>query len=211
MLSEKEKAVVKTITMRFHAPEALVYLKSLGMEMGLSTYYRYRKKVEDKKFERMQFIAQHFQEMHLEKIDRLELIDKLMWEQFEKEQQPYRKVKIQESIANLQPYLTSFYEPTTIAIEVSKKFNQPDGDKNEPPSFDDWFRKYPHVPLIGNETDEELGKSYRDLQNEYNEYVKDLNWHNGFSEGPDPCRNRRSNHLINIMLLRFTHQRTVLV
>ncbi len=28
MLSEKEKAVVETITMRFHAPEALVYLRS---------------------------------------------------------------------------------------------------------------------------------------------------------------------------------------
>ena len=43
-LSEKEKAVVETLTMRFHAPEALTYLKNLGMEMGLSTYYRYKKK-----------------------------------------------------------------------------------------------------------------------------------------------------------------------
>ena len=67
MLSEKEKAVVDTITMRFHVPEALVDLKDLGMEMGLSTYYRYRKKVDAMKLGRMQFIAEHFQELHLEK------------------------------------------------------------------------------------------------------------------------------------------------
>ena len=37
VLSEKEKAVIETITMRFHAPEALTYLENLGMKMGLST------------------------------------------------------------------------------------------------------------------------------------------------------------------------------
>ena len=123
MLSEKEKAVVDTITMRFHAPEALVYLKDLGMEMGLSTYYRYRKKVDAMKLERMQFIAEHFQELHLEKIDRLELIDRLMWQEYEKETQPYRRVKILETIANAQANVSSYYESSTIALEVSAKFN----------------------------------------------------------------------------------------
>ena len=53
VLSDKERAVIDTMTMRFHAPEALVYLKNLGMEMGVATYYRYRRKVEDMKLERM--------------------------------------------------------------------------------------------------------------------------------------------------------------
>jgi hypothetical protein len=43
VLSDKELAVIDTITIRFHAPEALVYLKDLGIEMGIATYYRYRK------------------------------------------------------------------------------------------------------------------------------------------------------------------------
>ena len=102
-------------------PEALVYLKDLGMEMGLSTYYRYRKKVEAMKLERMQFIAEHFQELHLEKIDRLELIDRLMWQEYEKETQPYRRVKILETIANAQANVSSYYESSTIALEVSAK------------------------------------------------------------------------------------------
>lgn len=36
VLSDKERAVIDTITIRFHAPEALVYLKDLGMEMGIA-------------------------------------------------------------------------------------------------------------------------------------------------------------------------------
>jgi hypothetical protein len=102
VLGDKERAVIDTITMRFHTPEALDYLENLGMKMGVATYYRYKKKVEDMKVERMQFIAKHFQELHLEKIDRLELIDRLMWQEYEKETQPYRRVKILETIANAQ-------------------------------------------------------------------------------------------------------------
>ena len=55
------------------------------------------------KLERMQFIADHFQELHLEKIDRLELIDRLMWQEYEKETQPYRRVKILETLLMLRP------------------------------------------------------------------------------------------------------------
>ena len=76
MMGDRERAVIDTITMRFHGNEALAYLENLGMKMGIATYYGYKKKVEDMKLERMQFIAKHFQELHLEKIDRLELIDR---------------------------------------------------------------------------------------------------------------------------------------
>jgi hypothetical protein len=69
------------------------------------------------KLERMQFIADHFQELHLEKIDRLELIDRLMWQEYEKETQPYRRVKILETIANAQANVSSYYETSTIALE----------------------------------------------------------------------------------------------
>lgn len=194
ILSDTEKAVVETVTMGLLPGPALKYLNDKGFDISRATYFRCKKRVEDKKTERMPYIAEHFQEMHLEKIDRLELIDKLMWDQFEKEQQPYRKVKILESIANLQPYLTSFYESTTIAIEVSKKFNgnSSDDDKNRQLSFDEWFRidyMRHNTPRIGNETAEENGQYYRDLQSKYNDYVKDWNYR---MFGPDT-----PNHVIN--------------
>ena len=191
VLSEKEKAVIETITMRFHAPEALTYLENLGMKMGLSAYYRYRKIVEDKKIERMQFIADHFHELHLEKIDRLELIDTLMWQEYEKETQPYRRVKILETIANAQATVSGYYESTTIALEVSTKFNGRNGeDKNKkndygPVKFDEWKSKntVPRIDVDSNYSDEENGQYYWELHKKYNEYVKDWNTR---IFGPDP-------------------------
>lgn len=188
MLSEKEKAVVETITMRFHASEALVYLKRVGMEMGLSTYYRYRRKVEDMKLERMQFIADHFQELHLEKIDRLELIDRLMWQEYEKETQPYRRVKILETIANAQANVSSYYETSTIALEVSAKFNaHANNKKNDcsPMSFEDWTKNniQPRIGDDSNYSEGENGQYYWGLQKKYRAYLKD--WKNQ-NFGPDP-------------------------
>lgn len=191
MLGDKERAVIDTITMRFHAPEALVYLENLGMKMGIATYYRYRKKVENMKLERMQFIAQHFQELHLEKIDRLELIDRLMWENYEKEKDPTKKVKILETIADAQATVSSYYESTTIALEVSAKFNGGNGHDNDknpvgPMKFDEWFARGNlsiHPPI--DDSDEENGQYYRDLLKAYDQYVKD--WHTqNFGPDADP-------------------------
>jgi hypothetical protein len=58
-----------------------------------------------------------------------------MWEQYEEEEQPYRKVKILEAIASAQSNITAYYESSTIALEVSAKFNSngnADGDADEP-------------------------------------------------------------------------------
>ena len=187
MLSEKEKAVVETITMRFHGSEALIYLKKVGMEMGLSTYYRYRRKVEDMKLERMQFIADHFQELHLEKIDRLELIDRLMWQEYEKAIQPYRRVKILETIANAQANVSSYYETSTIALEVSAKFSCHDNGKkndNDPMSFEEWTKNntQPRVSDDSHYSEEENGQYYWGLHKKYKAYLKD--WENQ-NFGPD--------------------------
>jgi hypothetical protein len=192
MLGDKEKAVIDTITMRFHATEALVYLKERGMQMGIATYYRYRKKVENMKLERMQFIAQHFSELHLEKIDRLELIDRLMWQDYEKETQPYRRVKILETIANAQTNLSNYYESSTIALEVTAKFNgngnvQTNNNKDNvgPMKFDEWIGKNTHPRLADDSqySDEENGQYYWDLHKKYNQYVEDWKTQNF---GPDP-------------------------
>jgi hypothetical protein len=51
VLNDKERAILDTLTMRFHAPEALVYLNQLGIKMGIATYCRDRKKLEDMKLE----------------------------------------------------------------------------------------------------------------------------------------------------------------
>jgi hypothetical protein len=41
---------------------------------------------------------------------------------------------------------------------------------------------------LGDETDEENGRYYRELQKKYNEYLEDWKFHKGFGSGPDPCK-----------------------
>ena len=76
VLSETQNTVVETITMQPALKEALQYLKDAGFEMGHSTYYRHRKKIQDMKLERMHHIAKFFPDQHLERIDKCELIEK---------------------------------------------------------------------------------------------------------------------------------------
>ena len=57
ILSDTQKAVVDTITMRLDLTNALDYVKHVGFPMKRRTYYRHKKKIEDMKLERMRFIA----------------------------------------------------------------------------------------------------------------------------------------------------------
>jgi hypothetical protein len=78
ILSDTEQAVVQTITMRLHTDEALSYMKECGIEMAKRTYFRHKKKVESMKWERLVHAANLFTEQHLQKMDKLELIEELM-------------------------------------------------------------------------------------------------------------------------------------
>ncbi len=121
ILTDSQKAVVETITMKMHIKPALQYLKDVGFEMCNRTYYRHKKKVEEMKYERMRHIALHFQDQHLEGISKLELVENLMWENYHAEKDPSKKVKILETIANTQPYLSSYYEATKYVFESDVK------------------------------------------------------------------------------------------
>ena len=55
--------------------------------MKSRTYYRHKKQIQDMKLERLRFIAKvAYEEQHLERIDRMELIERQMWINYWKEQ-----------------------------------------------------------------------------------------------------------------------------
>jgi len=129
ILTDTQKAVVDTITMRLHLEHALDYVKHAGFPMGRRTYYRHKKKIQEMKLERMHHIAKYFPDQHLERIDRCELIEKLCWENYHACKDPAKKVKILESIITIQPYLSSYYEATKIVLESTvKDRDSPDRD-----------------------------------------------------------------------------------
>ena len=57
IVSDTEKAVVDTITMRMQTKQALQYLKDLGFNVSRRSYFRHKKKVESMKWERLMHIA----------------------------------------------------------------------------------------------------------------------------------------------------------
>ena len=106
--------------MRLHEQEALKWLREHGVsKISRATYYRKLAKLEDKKLDRLHYIAAvGFEDQHLERIGVVETCVKLMWDNYHKpENTPYQKVKILESIISAQPYLSSYYEASKDIME----------------------------------------------------------------------------------------------
>ena len=58
-----------------------------------------------------------FEYQHLDRIDGLELIEKKMWEEYNKEKDPWKRVQILKTIAEVQPYLASLYDASKFVID----------------------------------------------------------------------------------------------
>jgi hypothetical protein len=122
--------------MRLHLQHVLDYVKHAGFPMGRRTYYRHKKKIQEMKIERMHFIAKiAYEEQHLERVDRMELIENQMWINYWKEQDRFKKVKILVEIVNIQPYISSYYEATKMLLEEreSKINNEREFDRHLKP------------------------------------------------------------------------------
>jgi hypothetical protein len=119
VLSDRQKAIVEAMTMQLHTKPTLQYLKDVGHEISEATYFREKKKIEEMKFERMQHIAMYFQDQHLERIDKVELIEKLMWENYRTGD--IKRVNILNSIMNMQSWLSAYYDATRYVLEKKVK------------------------------------------------------------------------------------------
>ena len=124
ILNDTEKAVVETIRMRLSTEQALQYMKDNGFSVSRATYFRHKKKLEEKKLERLYHMANiGFDYQHLDRIDGLELIEKKMWEEYNKEKTPWKRVQILKDIVEIQPYLSSIYDANKFVIDDKKIIN----------------------------------------------------------------------------------------
>src|SRR5215208_4718665 len=117
MLTERQKAVIETIRMRLSEQQSLEYLKEVGFACSAATFYREKKKVEELKLKRLYIASIGFVDQHLDRIENTELCLKLMWENYNKEQDPYKRFQMLKDIILVQPYLSSYYETTKLVIE----------------------------------------------------------------------------------------------
>jgi hypothetical protein len=115
-LTDTERVVVDTITMRLNPKESLQYLKESGFDISERTYFRYKRKVETMKWDRLLYTANRFTDQHLQRIDKLELVEQLMWKNYHQEKSAYRRVGILQAIVSMQPYLSNYYGATTFVL-----------------------------------------------------------------------------------------------
>ena len=117
MLSDRQKAVVETMRMRLTERQSLAYLKEVGYDISLRTYYNDKRKVESLKLKRLYHIAQiGFQDQHLETIDQYEMGFKMMWQNVLRERDPFKQNQMIKDILLLKPYLSAYYEATKLII-----------------------------------------------------------------------------------------------
>jgi hypothetical protein len=125
ILSDRNRAIIETIRMRLTEKQSLEYLKGVGFEIGPATYYREKKKVEAMKLKRLYHIAKiGFQDQHLDRIDNTELCLKLMWQNYNLEQDPYKRFQMLKDIIIVQPYLSTYYEITKLIVEKQQQQNE---------------------------------------------------------------------------------------
>ena len=118
MLSDRQKAVIETMRMRLTEKQSLAYLKEVGYDISLRTYYNDKRKVESLKLKRLFHIVQiGFQDQHLESIDNFEMGFKMMWQNVLREKNPYKQNQMIKDILLLKPYLSAYYEATKLIID----------------------------------------------------------------------------------------------
>lgn len=181
ILTETQKAVVETITMRLHPTQALHYLKEAGHEMSRAKYFRHKKKINEMKFERMKYIAEHFQEQHLERIDKCEIIEGLMWANYYAEKNPINKVKILESIIEMQPYLSAYYDATRYVLKQSMK-SEADLSKQPTIYVSVNARKFREREIVQDKTRGKLFNPYKKDTTEISNDVESASWANDDDE-----------------------------
>jgi hypothetical protein len=104
--------------MRLKEKEALSYLQDKGFDISARTYYRIKKEIEDTTRERLNLVAsEEFLSQHLSRLDNLKTIENELWTQYSKETNPTKKANILMQLAELQQYLSSFFDSTTYVME----------------------------------------------------------------------------------------------
>jgi len=122
------------MVMRLSEKESLEYLDDKGFKISRDSFYRLKRNIQKSRFDRLNLIAKtQFVDQHLERIDQLELVNQEMWKLYNKETNTFKQVLILEKIAELQTYISPYYDASRYILEKSiKSNNQIETEKNSP-------------------------------------------------------------------------------
>ncbi len=110
--------IIEVMVLRLREKEALSYLKDRGFKISHDFYYRLRKEVQQNTHTRLSLIAsEEFLSQHLERLDTLKTVHNELWNNYHIENNPTKKSNILMQIAELQQYLSAFYDSTQYVMQ----------------------------------------------------------------------------------------------
>jgi hypothetical protein len=123
--------VIECMAMDLSEIEALQYLKDKkGYDISASYLYKLKKQIKESRFDRLALIAKSgFVDQHLERIDQLELINQEMWRCYR--EKDYKGMDALLRIAELQTYISPYYEASKWIMEESIKQDDSKQQKNK--------------------------------------------------------------------------------
>ena len=106
--------------MKLSEKESMEYLHDKGFKISRDSFYRLKRSIQQSRFDRLSLIAKsQFVDQHLERIDQLELINQEMWTLYRNEKDNFKRVLILEKIAELQTYISPYYDASRYILEKS--------------------------------------------------------------------------------------------
>ena len=139
MLTDRQTLVIQTMAMRLDPPNAIKWISARGHKISRATYYKDIKALstrgQKRKFELM---GEGLWVQHLERIDTLEIVIKLSWENYHhlaNAKSYLQAQKVLDSIADMQPLLSQYFEASQGVIEYdrSQGTDNIQRDKSTPP------------------------------------------------------------------------------
>ena len=117
--------VIQTMVMKLSETESLQYLDKKGFKISRDSFYRIKRNIQQSRFDRLNLIAKHgFVDQHLERIDQLELINSEYWKLYRETKDTFKKALILEKIAELQTYISPYYDASRYILEKSITRNE---------------------------------------------------------------------------------------
>ena len=117
--------VIQTMVMKLSETESLQNLDKKGFKISRDSFYRIKRNIQQSRFDRLNLIAKHgFVDQHLERIDKLELINSEYWKLYRETKDTFKKALILEKIAELQTYISPYYDASRYILEKSITSNE---------------------------------------------------------------------------------------
>jgi hypothetical protein len=110
--------IIQCMAMTLSEKESIKYLQDRGFKISRAYYFKLQKAIKESRFDRLALIAKsQFVDQHLERIAVLETIQSELWSLYRNEPNNFKKSEILEKIANIQSYISSYYDSSSYIME----------------------------------------------------------------------------------------------